>query len=317
MACDWDFWLCPADAAHLDPAARAAFAEVDRIEGELSRFIQTSDVARINGARAGRAIRVGVETLECLELAAQVHADTGGRFDVTIGGLLPRREASAWEPPQAASARAVGMRLLSIDRARRTVTKLADRLVIDLGAVGKGYALDLAAGLLREWGVTAALLHCGQSTVLALGSPPAPPGAQGWTVGLRDAASQARVLGHVVLRDAALSGSGRVVHGDHIIDPLDTTRSADAAVNPSPPRIHASWALAPSAALSDALSTAFFLLSAEEIAAYCDAHPGVRGIVSTDDSHYVEYGAGPAFARPADLRSQPLPGGCGSDDAPG
>ncbi len=315
MACEWDFWLCPADAAHLDQAARAAFAEVDRIEGELSRFIQTSDVARINGARAGRAIRVGVETLECLELAAQVHADTRGRFDVTVGGLLPRQETSAWEPAQEASARAVGMRLLSIDRERRTVTKLADRLVIDLGAVGKGYALDQAAGVLREWGVTAALLHCGQSTVLALGSPPAPPAAQGWTVGLRDPVSQEHVLGRVLLCDAALSGSGRLVHGDHIIDPLAAPAAGAAETAPSP-RIHASWALAPSAALSDALSTAFFLLSAEEIAAYCDAHPGVRGIVGTHDSRIVEYGAGPAVVRLVGVASQPLPDGRGSDLPP-
>jgi thiamine biosynthesis lipoprotein len=250
MACVWGVGIVGADAKQAEQAARAAFAEIERLEGELSRFVATSDVARINALRAEQAVRVGVDVFDCLELALRVNRETAGAFDVTA---------------DSAGARPAGR--IELDRTAMAVRMLADGTVVDLGAIGKGYALDQAAALLRDWGVGAALLHCGQSTVYALGSPPGQPG---WTVGVRDPRQPAAVLGQVRLRDAALSGSGRRLHGAHIVDPRTgcPATGADGA-----------WALAPSAALADALSTAFMVLSAAEVSQYCARYAQVAGLV--------------------------------------
>jgi thiamine biosynthesis lipoprotein len=268
MACRWEIFICGERDEYARQAASAAFAEVDQLELELSRFVPHSDVARINTLRPGQVLRIGIDALECLELAAQVHRDTGGAFDVTIGALLAGRRAEGAPSP-------VGMDRLDIRRATRDVAVRAEGLAVDLGAVGKGYALDRAAAVLREWHIGSALLHCGQSTVYALGQG-------GWTVAVRNPVEHSRVLGQVSLRDAALSGSGVLLHGRHIIDPR-TRQAAAGAVG--------AWAVAASAALSDAISTAFMVLSPAEVAEYCRRHSDVSGLL------YVEREGGPALLR--------------------
>jgi thiamine biosynthesis lipoprotein len=263
MACTWDIIIPGSDFEYFEQAARAAFSEVDRLERELSRFIDHSDIARINAAPAGLPVRIGPDAFECLELAARVHAETGGVFDVTVGGLVSRRG----QPADVQSSSPLGMHLLAIDSPSRTVTKSADGLVLDLGAIGKGYAVDRAVESLRDWQIPAALVHSGQSSLFALA---APPGRDGWRIAVRNPSDHAAILGHVSLRDTALSGSGTLLHGPHIIDPHTSRPAASPA---------GAWATAPTAALSDAISTAFMILCEPEIAAYCRAHPDVAGLV--------------------------------------
>lgn len=251
MACTWEVLIDADSRQYAANAAQAAFDEIDRLEQTLSRFIPHSDIGRINALSARQSVQVGIEAIDCLELAAQVSAMTGGAFDVTFASRVDR--ASVGEP------------LLHVDRASRRVFVSADGVVVDLGALGKGYAVDQAVAVLREWGIERGLVHSGQSSVFALGGA-----VQGWKVALRDPRDHARTLGHVWLRDASLSGSGVAIHRGHIIDP----RSGHAGQTPP-----GSWAVAPSAALSDALSTAFMLLPGREIEAICARHPGVGGVV--------------------------------------
>lgn len=177
-------------------------------------------------------------------------------------GRAERSPASNW-----------GMKWLLLDAAARTVRVERAGLIVDLGAVGKGYAVDRAVEVLREWGIAAARVHSGQSTVYCLGSP---PGEAGWTVSVRDPGDHARTLGKLVLRDAAFSGSGVALHGAHIIDPRTGEPVEDR---------RGAWALAPSAALSDAVSTAFMVMSDEAIAAFCTYRPEVRALCATYDPH--------------------------------
>ena len=125
--------------------------------------------------------------------------------------------------------------------------------------MGKGYALDQCADLLADWKINHALLNAGDSTVLGIG---AAPGQSGWTVTAGNRETHA-----IILQNNALSGSGFHVKGAHIINPR--------TMRPVPPRAERTWAMAPTAALSDALSTAFMLMQREEIDALCARHPGV------------------------------------------
>jgi thiamine biosynthesis lipoprotein len=155
------------------------------------------------------------------------------------------------------------MDLFTLDEDAIAVIVHADHLVIDLGAVGKGYALDQCVQLLAERKISNALLNAGDSTVLGLG---APPSREGWPVTAGN-----RELREVVLKNNALSGSGFHVKGAHIINPR-TKR-------PVPFRGDRVWALAPTAALSDAVSTAFMVMSREEIEAFCARNPQVTAIL--------------------------------------
>ena len=131
----------------------------DRLEQELSRFIGNSDVSRINALAAGETTRVSPSTLECLEIARP--------FTTSPAGRSTSRSARAREPRSRPG------------RLRRSRRDGGVRL--DLGGIGKGYAVDRMAELLAEWEVPRALVHGGFSSVLAL---EAPPGREGWPLTL-------------------------------------------------------------------------------------------------------------------------------------
>jgi thiamine biosynthesis lipoprotein len=137
----------------------------------------------------------------------------------------------------------------------------ASEMILDLGALGKGYALDQAADVLAFHSVHHAVLNAGDSTVLALGHP---PGKEAWNITLSEGAHP------LALSNRAVSGSGFAVKGAHIMNPR--------LFQPVPVKNRRTYALAPTAALSDALSTAFMIMTPEEIAALCARHAGVEAL---------------------------------------
>jgi len=269
-------------------AANAAFDELDRIEGELSRYLENSDVTRINHLPAGQPLSLGLETFDCLRISRRIHAETRGAFDVTIGFLLDcwRDEDKQPRVPtveELSFARAhTGMSRLRLDEQRCTIELFISPVRIDLGGVGKGYGVDRVADLLREWDVNRALIHGGFSSVLALEPP---EGRAGWPITLSDPQDRDRVLARLELRHGAVSGSG-VEKGQHIIDPR-TARPIAGKI--------AAWSLTPDAATGDALSTAFMIMAPDEVEDYCTRHPGVRAllIVPTDEGDEQIISAGP------------------------
>lgn len=266
MKCNWDIVVPQVIAAQAEPAARAAFEEIDRLEQDLSRFIEHSDIARINDAAAGEHVRIGPAAFDCLDLAQRLHQKTGGAFDVTIGAALSQRDHA---PVEFTPDTPIGMSHLYLDRERRTAVKELAALKLDLGAIGKGYAVDQAVDVLRDWKISAALVHSGQSTVFALGEARE---GRPWSIAVRNPADHAAVIGRVTLRDAALSGSGVLLHGRHIIDPR-SGRPGDIRAG--------AWAIAPMAAESDAVSTAFMLMSEEQVRAYCERNPSISALLHT------------------------------------
>ncbi|AOS46197.1 Thiamine biosynthesis lipoprotein ApbE precursor [Lacunisphaera limnophila] len=266
MATTFELFLDGHPPDYARQAAGAAFRELDRLEGELSRYVESSDIARANRLAPGETIAIGEDTLHCLLLAGEVSAATQRTFDPAYASV-PLTDA----PP--------GAPLYQLDPSAHTLTSLAGRLHLDLGAVGKGYALDRLAATLREWDVTAALLQSGGSSALALA---APPGEAGWAVGLGEGESY-RTLSLV---DAALSGSGIAVKGTHLVDPRTGAPAA---------RRQRVWALAANAAASDALSTAFFVMTADEITSFCATHPTIGAAWQPPEGALLIRGAWPAL----------------------
>jgi thiamine biosynthesis lipoprotein len=267
--------LTAEDERYAGQAAVAAFDEVDRLERELSRFIENSDIARINKLAANQPLQLGLDTFECLKIAVRLYAETNGAFDITIGTLLKcwrnddgtPREPS---PKEIDIARMrTGTNLIQLNEVEHTITLSASPVHVDLGGIGKGYAVDRVAELLREWSIDAALISGGYSSVLALD---APPGKKGWPLTMTNPAGDKEILARPFLQKAALSGSG-VQKGGHIIDPR-TAQAVD--------RRRAAWSSAPDAATADALSTAFMIMDLDEIKKYCNLHPGNLAMVILD-----------------------------------
>jgi thiamine biosynthesis lipoprotein len=264
----FEIHLAHGDARYAAEAAQAAFALVDRLEGELSRFRPNSDITRINHLRAGETVRVGEAALECLLIARHLYDLSGATFDIAIGSGLPA---------------------LEIDAGAFEVRAAADGIRVDLGGIGKGYAVDLVAELLEDWGLERAFLHGGFSSAVAL-EPPAD--AAGWPLTLSDPREPARIFARLSMRQAALSASG-VRKGDHIRDPRTGAavrgRLAAWVALPRPPAAgppegaEAGLRMAP-AAVADALTTAFMLLPSSEIQAICARSPGLEAWILPDDA---------------------------------
>src|ERR1035437_7747781 len=223
-------------------AAQAAFALADRLESHLSRFRANSDISQIAQLAPGEKLRVSEPVFACLEIAKTMELATCGAFSITAAALKTQSAQPQW----------------SLAKEQFSVRCDCGKLEFDLGAIGKGFALDRMAEVLREWDCPAFLLVAGGSSILA-GEPP--PGTAGWSCGLGDDNSPQRFW----LKNCSLSGSGLTVKGQHILDPR-TGRTGH--------RRFRAWVLADTAAESDALSTAAMVLSEMEIAGVVADNPG-------------------------------------------
>jgi len=251
MATVFEILIVGLDEAEVRDAADAAFAEIDRMERLLSRFNPYSDISRINAAESGKDVVVEIEAAECLQAARRVWEQTEGAFDITAGSPAPGGGG-----PKASA----GMRRIAIDEGAMSVRRLDAKVRLDLGGIGKGYALDIAAELLSELGVKNALVHGGTSTVRAMGRR---PGRNGWQADLRNPSDEKDDLGSVLLKDCSFSGSS-TAHSRHITDPR--TGEAVAADR-------AAWALADEATTADALTTALCVMGDDEIGRFAKRYP--------------------------------------------
>jgi thiamine biosynthesis lipoprotein len=309
MGTRFELVLCGDDPVFLRAAGEEALDEVDRLEAQLSFYRPDSELSGINARAADEPVVVEPRFFQLLERIASLSAATDGSFDVTVAPLM-----RCWgfvggtgRPPDpealAEARRRVGMQHVALDPAARTIRFLQPGMSLDLGAVGKGYAVERAAALLREAGVTAALLHAGTSTVAALG---APPDAGSWTVAIRHPVLPDVHLALARLRDRALSVSAP--HGKsftldgrrygHVIDPRtgDPVQGAllAALITDSPTD-------------GDALSTALLTLGAAGLPLLHRHDQNARGLVVLD----AEAAGEPTIMRlgdPADELVYPVPG---------
>ncbi|MCC6445748.1 MAG: FAD:protein FMN transferase [Armatimonadetes bacterium] len=278
MATRFEVALYGEDPARLRAAGEEALAEIERLDRQLSFYDPASDISAINRLACREPLRVEPMLFALLEQAAELHSLTEGAFDITIAPLMqvwglaegPGRLPGEDEIADALAL--VGMRRLHLDPAQRAVFLDRPGVRIDLGAIGKGYAVEQAACLLRECGVASALLHGGTSTIAAVGSP---PGQDAWQIGIRSPGSE-NLRETVSLSDNALSVSA--VHGKsftvdgreygHLLDPrtgYPVSHTRQAAVS------------GPSPIITDALSTALLVLGQTWIPLLEERFPGYRG----------------------------------------
>jgi thiamine biosynthesis lipoprotein len=187
MATRFEIVLHGDNPVALRAAGEEALTEIERLEGQLSLYRNTSEIAHLNARAAREPVRVSPALFRVLERARSLSDETEGAFDISIAplvrcwgfmgdtGHMPSRGAVE----EARSK--VGMNLVELNPSDFTVRFACEGVMLDLGAIGKGYAIDQAAGLLREAGVTSALLHGGTSSVYAIGHPPE---AENWKVAI-------------------------------------------------------------------------------------------------------------------------------------
>jgi len=199
------------DANVLRSATEAAGEEVQRLEQLMSNYIEDSEWSLINRDGSKGPVQVSRETIELLQICKGYSQASGGTFDITVGPLMKIwgfYKGSGRLPHRAevrvALAR-IGSDKIEIDAHANTVRFAREGMNIDPGGIGKGYAVDRAAAILRESGIRSALVSAARSSILAIGTP---PNEQGWRVHIRDPRNANKVAQEVVLRDQSMSTSG-------------------------------------------------------------------------------------------------------------
>lgn len=296
MACEFQIFLTADHPPHAPEVALEALDLVDRLEDQMTVYRDHSALCQINRTAARQAVAVEPQLFDLLQRSVQLYEQTEGAFDITAGPLSKvwgffRREGKV--PPdddlQAALA-LVGSEHLELDRPQTTIRFRRAGVELNLGGIGKGYALDRAAALLGGEGVRNFLFHGGRSSVLARGSRiPDDPENNPWRVGIGHPQRPARRLGLLALCDKAMSTSGTATQSfhhqgrryGHILDPR-TGRPAAGVLSVT--------VLCDDAATADALSTAFYVLGPDGTQSYCDRHPDVAALVvlPTHSSQQVE-----------------------------
>ena len=281
MACRFEVTLPMSTEAGVSVASEA-LDQVEEIEQQLSVFKEDSVVSLLNREAATRAMPVDQELFELMSLCRELHEQTEGAFDITSGpltrcwGFLKRdgRVPASADIEQARGL--VGSDQLVLDATARTVRFKQRGVEINLGSIGKGYALDIVIAHFEK-GNERALLSAGGSSFLASGSD------EGWVVGVRHPRAKHKRLATVRLRRCAMSTSGSEEQFfesngrrfGHIIDPR-TGWPSD--------RVTSVTVIADSAARSDALATAFFVGGKELAERYCEKHQDVLAIILEEAS---------------------------------
>ena len=232
--------LMHAQAKHASDAANQAFALIDEIENVLSRYKSGSDVSQINQMQSGQTLFISETCYECMRIALKIYIDSDGLFDITLGRQIEHQKNAMTGVVPSIEGQ------LMVDPDRPAIHCVKAGLEIDLGGIGKGYALDRIVPLLRDLGIKGGLVAAGNSTQLAYGEGE-------WKIEFTGSTG----MPFIELKNQALSVSGIKTQGSHIVSPRQTELAdyAHARVRV----IHEE------AACADAWSTACLLMTEREL----------------------------------------------------
>lgn len=302
------------DEAARQAAVAEAFAAVSEVDRLMSNYREDSELTAVNRRAAGEAVRVSPPLLSVLAAAQRVSARSGGAFDVTVGPLVRLwgfHDHTPREPGAADLARVrplVGYRNLVIDRAAGTVRFRRPGVELDLGGIAKGFAVELAAGVLRGRGLAGSIDAGGNQFMVGH-----PPGRTSWRVGIKDPDAPERLLGVLETGEGSVATSGQYAntlrvgtrqHG-HILDPRTLQPSAAAL---------SATVVSADGTLADGLSKAAFILGPRRGLAVVESFPGAAAVIA-----YREPGGGVGVALSDSLRARfhrETPGAASGGPAP-
>jgi thiamine biosynthesis lipoprotein len=279
MACDFAIIMNAGEHRAIWEASKC-LDTLEQHEQQMSVYRSDSEISILNQSAYENPCEVEPELFRLLQMANELSEETDGAFDLTSDPLIQLwrtcRDESRLPTDQEIEARLqqVGMRHVAFDEPSRKISFKQPRLSLNLGAIGKGYALDRMTEELENLGNHDFLLHGGRSSLITRGVN----NDGGWPVGIGNPLFTDRRLGTLLLKNQALATSGSNIQhfriGDrrygHILDPrtgwpIETVLSVTA--------------LAPSAAMADALSTAFYVMGIERTQEYCSRHPEYGAII--------------------------------------
>jgi len=281
MACEFSIILNPSDDRRQTITASDALDFVHPVEDQLTVYREQSELMRLNREAIHEPCAVDEELFELLELSLQLAEETQGAFTPAARALnlLWRDCRARGEVPAQSdvdeSVHSSDYTKVLLDRTLLTLKLDEPKMGLDLSGIGKGFALDKIAAFLDQEELTNCLIHGGHSSIVARGSHRK---AGGWPVGIRHPLFPQKRLATFMLEDRAFSASGSGVQFfrhegkryGHIFDPR-TGWPVD--------HILSTVVTAPSAAVADALSTAFYVLPLEESLAYCERHPEITALI--------------------------------------
>ena len=264
-----------------DTALQEAEEEIHKLEGEWSVTDENSQIYKINHSQ-GAPVTLSQDTAKILDFALEMARQTDGALDPTIYPIM-----TAWgfttDQNRIPSSEEIESLLENVGYEQAALNgnqiHLPAGMELDLGAVGKGYAGDLAAEILKERGITSALLDIG-GNIQAIGSR---PDGSDWRLGIRNPFGEGQV-GVLSVSDRAVVTSGnyeRYFVGDddqiygHIIDP-STGYPADTG-------LASVTIIAEEGKVGDALSTAMFVKGPQEAEEYWRAHQDFDMLMITED----------------------------------
>lgn len=280
MGCQWAVVLNPGPPRQV-MCGSDALDLVARCEDLLTIYRDDSFIARVNREAAQTAIPLPPELIPFFRTCRDWWTGTDGAFDIAAGSLIQlwKRARQLGNIPstgeiEEALARA-GSQHVQLDEKTGTIAFDRPGVLLDFGAVGKGYAVDLAADHLRREEVSDCLVHGGYSSLYARGSH---AGHDGWPVGVRNPLVEGAAYATVLLKDQGLATSGSNVQYfrhegrryGHILDP----RSGWPASG-----LLSATVIAPTAAAADALSTALYVMGLDKAIRYCEDHPEIGAIL--------------------------------------
>jgi FAD:protein FMN transferase len=252
-----------------------ALDEIDRIDKLMSHYKPDSQISKINLEGSKGPVVVDQELFDVIAESVRYSRDSDGAFDITVGplmktwgfflggGKLPTDAELETIKPR------IGYQHIIMDAAARSIRFDVTGAELDLGGIGKGYAVDRAVRILRAGGLANALVSAGGSTVYAMG---APLGSGGWPVDIQDPLDPKKVAHKVMLRDRALSVSGSSekffeaggVRYSHIMDPR-TLKPVQGILTVA--------VLTTTGTIGDALDNVFFVQGVDQTRANLAKHP--------------------------------------------
>lgn len=287
-AIEMEFWT--EDPAVASEAGDAVLALFDRIDRQMSRYREDSELSRVNREAANGPVEVSDSLFTVLQQALRISELSHGAFDISFGSIGYLYDFRARQQPSdeelAEGLAKVNYRSVVLDPSANTVRFLDEGVRLDLGGIAKGYTVDLGIDILKSFGIRHARLSAGGDLRL-LGDKRGKP----WIVGIRDPRSESRNAMVLPLTNVAVSTSGdyeRFFFDDnnervhHILSPA-TGKPAKG--------VQSVTILGDDSITTDGLSTAVFVLGAAKGLEMVNRLKGIDAVI-IDEQRQVHYSDG-------------------------